>query len=180
MKDNTAIIIRTYMNGLPEAVKKDVNWCDNENGFAEDTKAVLKAYRQMQYQNNLNNMTEDVVHQMTVLEVEKQKGHICEKDEEYIRKIVKDVVMELITENKLSKRTEDALVMAAVLQHIENLKLVPVNGHKYYHVVYQTFIANKHNLTTEELLQKIGMSRTHYYRLMNGAIEELSNIMWKN
>ena len=104
---------------------------------------------------------------------------ISENTDTKLREIVKEIVAELIVQNdSISDKLEEVSVMAIIRQHIEKLKLIPGNGDKYYSVIQNTYIDNTYNLNIEELLQKLGMSRTHFYRIRNNAIKELSNIMW--
>lgn len=185
MNERKALKIRAYMDGLPDEVKKDVRWLHRANESAsgileEDTEAVLKAYGYMKYQYHLSDATEDYIYQVLC---EKYNPQSETKFNEYLKGVISSILEELKLEadvKKRNKETELLFVMAVIRKNIENLKQIPVYGNKYYQILYYSYIDNRYNLNSEEIMIRLQISRTHFYRLRKRAIEELSNIMWQS
>lgn len=105
-----------------------------------------------------------------------------EKPFEGIDMLLEQVDMEMALGNQRLKTRMEGIQKSRVLLDRVNealtvLKKKPDDGERLYQVIYLTYIAPE-QLSHTELLDRLGMSSRHYYRLRQQAIIVLSIRLW--
>lgn len=186
MKKNTKEFLQNYMNGLPEEMLKSVEWiCTdtmNDIGITaleKNTIAVLQVYRHMKYKDESIKLSfERLCH---IVENELLEHDVKLKDSDYalIQRLVTSTITDLImTDTEVMEDVDCCKFIVILHQYVEELKRIPKYGEIYYNVIVESYINNTLNLNSEELINKLCMSRTNFYRIRKQAISELTKIIW--
>lgn len=90
--------------------------------------------------------------------------------------------MELSLNNRRLESRIDALIKSRALvdrlnEAIDYLKTKPDEGELMYQIIYYTFIGEKMN-SVYDILNKIGIAKTRYYKLRKKAITMISVKLW--
>lgn len=186
MKKKTKEFLKNYMDNLPEEILDSVGWTIIDNigdkdieNFKKNTVAILQVYRHMKYKDeNIKLSFERLCH---IVENELLEHDVELKDSDYmlIQKLVTTTITDLImTDTEVMEDVECCKFIVILHQYVEELKRIPKYGESYYNVIAESYINNTLNLNSEELINKVCMSRTNFYRVRKQAINELTKLIW--
>lgn len=176
-----------FMYRIPDETLHSIGWVDPRNIEVykkelkdTNTTALLKLYGQLKYQED--SMKDTFNRLCKVVEKEFVKKNILLKNEDFdnLKQVVAEVFAEMIMKDmSIEEDLECCKFIVIIHQYVEQLKMMPHFGAQYFYVLNETYLLNSFNLSSEELLQKVGMPRTTYYRFKNQAISALSSLIWK-
>lgn len=82
-------------------------------------------------------------------------------------------------ENRLESLQKTRLVIDKINEALSIVKTKPNGGNKIYDVLYMTYVSTE-QLTLNEVIYRLGISRKHYYRLRNQGLALVSLRLWSS
>ena len=101
---------------------------------------------------------------------------------EKIDELIEKIDYELATDNKkLEGKMRTIIKTRRLIERVNDalmvLKMKPGNGEQLYRIIYEAFI-DEESRTWDELVERMHMSRSTYYRLRLEALKTISTRLW--
>lgn len=82
-------------------------------------------------------------------------------------------------ENRMESLQKTRLVLDKINEALTVVKNKPNGGSRVYDVLYMTYVSTE-DLSLDEIMYRLGLSRKHYYRLRNQGLALISLKLWSS